>query len=189
MFARLTAWLFGHHPPSPPTPDQAHFARWRHQIAPFGDVCGEILYCLGGSDPQTPGYFDPFTDQPLDQAILAYFIHAEHQYRARGPHIAPDIGCALYAAGRLVCGQLDTLPTILDHAPLAPIRLNHGAGHCNRVPWRAILHACPLPEHLVASAAWVHDSPSLAALREWYEREHQHLAWDASLRRYQRRGD
>lgn len=184
MRNKLFRWLFLRWLVRPALYAPDPFAQWRHAIAPLGRACCEIIYCLGGDHPGGPTYFNPFQPEPLDHAAIQYFRTLEQHYLCTVPAKHPDITCALIAAGLVTCGQHTAFPTVLSNAPLQLIRLDHGAGHCNRAPFLALTQTCPLPEQFREPLIWVRGNPYLQALQEWYDEYHQALVWDELQRRY-----
>jgi hypothetical protein len=184
MLKKLFHMLFLQPQPARPDPAASTFDLWRSQIAPLGFSCAEIIFCLGGSEPHSPFYFNPIPTESLDQAALHYFTTVEEQHRLAAPVQTSDLLRALIAAGLFTCGHLTAFDTILEHAPPQPVQLDHGAGHCNRAAFMAIIRLLPLPEHLRNAKIWFQDSELMHELQVWYREHQQQLVWDEKQRRY-----
>jgi hypothetical protein len=184
MLKKLFDTLFPEPQPAPPDPAASASILWRSQMAPLGFSCGEIIFCLFGSDPDSPHYFNPVPPERLAQAAVDYFTTIEEQYCLTEPVQKPSVLHALVAAGLFTCGHLTKFDTILEHAPHQPVQLDHGAGHCNRAAFMAIIRLLPLPEHLRNPDIWFQGSELMNELREWYHNHQQQLVWDETQRRY-----
>jgi hypothetical protein len=86
---------------------------------------------------------------------------------------------SLVGAGRLLTGDLSGAVEIIEHLPVEPPVLDHGAGYCLVAPLQALAAALPtLPRKLADTSRWLAGSREQAELREWLARHYAILRWD-----------
>jgi hypothetical protein len=145
------------------------------RLAPLGPQRLRISSCLGGDMPRLPQYFDPSPDEDVFAAFRAFIARV-----AQSTQTASDaLTRSLVGAGRLLTGDLSGAGEIIDHLPIQPPTLDHGAGYCLVAPVQALAAALPaLPPELRDTSRWLSGSSEQAALRQWLERHRGALTWD-----------
>jgi hypothetical protein len=88
------------------------------------------------------------------------------------------LSISIYAAGRLLYGELSAADVIIENLPAQPIILDHGAGYCKFTPLKVLRAALPLPEELKDVNTWLSGSQVQADLRAWLNEHRDELKWD-----------
>jgi hypothetical protein len=143
------------------------------RLSPLGVQRIRVLECLGGSSPRSPSYFAPAADTDIFTAFRSY-VEEESE---RWANVTDLLTTLLVAAGRLLTGDLAGADVILDHLPAEGVRLDLGAGICQRVPLHAVATTLPLPENLQDTRRWAEGSAEQAALRAWLAEYRDKLRW------------
>jgi hypothetical protein len=142
-------------------------------LAPLGHSRLRLLDCLGGNSEWAPGYFRVESD---DDVFATFRTYATALSRAWAEERDPAV-VALLAAARVLTGDWAAAHVIVDRLPTAAIKLDHGAGFCRVVPFRALASALPLPAALRDSTRWLAGSSEQTALRTWLTEHGEHLRW------------
>ena len=149
-------------------------AERNQRLAPLGVQRLRISSCLGGDMPRLPQYFDP---RPGEDVFAAFRAFVERMVQTT-QSASDALTRSLVGAGRLLTGDLAGAREVIEHLPVAPPVLDHGAGYCLVAPVQALKAALPLPRELHDSSRWLAGTSEQAALRAWLEEHRDALAWD-----------
>lgn len=125
--------------------------------------------------PRLPQYFDPGPDEDVFAAFRAFIARVVQITQTASDALTRS----LVGAGQLLTGDLSGAGEIIDHLPIQPPTLDHGAGYCLVAPVQALAAALPaLPPELRDTSRWLSGSSEQAALRQWLEGHRGALTWD-----------
>jgi hypothetical protein len=149
------------------------FPRDRYgRLTPLGRERLRLFSCLGGDLRLLP--------DPSQEGDIFTVFRALAEDAVRKTQAATDaLTRSLVGAGRLLTGDLSGGVEIIEHLPVAPPVLDHGAGYCLVAPVQALAAALPtLPRELADTSRWLAGSREQVELREWLARHHTILEWD-----------
>lgn len=151
------------------------------RLLPLGNTRLRLLGCLGGDNTFAPGYFDPPPEKDIFVAFRDYVARMSQTWAQE----SDPLSLSLFAAARVLTGDLKSAEIICDHLPVQPFKLDHGAGYCVVTPQTTLCASLPLPDELTDIDRWLAGSTAQKALRIWLSENRDKLLWDEKQAKYQ----